>query len=100
MIDISFILFLIKYANNTGIIDKSNPLFTLAQDALEKEKKEQQHDVTQKVSKIILFIGIGDCICFNKMHDVYINIYMYVGSIVKIGLVLFPSIEIKSIINR
>ena len=34
-------------------MDKSNPLFTLAQDALEKERKDQQHDVTQKVSKRI-----------------------------------------------
>ncbi|CAF2578783.1 unnamed protein product [Rotaria sp. Silwood2] len=38
-----------RYSNNIGIIDKSNPLFTLAQDALEKEKKEQQYDITQKV---------------------------------------------------
>ncbi|CAF4493895.1 unnamed protein product [Rotaria sp. Silwood1] len=38
-----------RYPNNMGIIDKSNPLFTLAQDALEKEKKEQQYDITQKV---------------------------------------------------
>ncbi|CAF1233142.1 unnamed protein product [Rotaria sordida] len=40
-----------RYSNNIGINDKSNPLFTLAQDALEKEKKEQQYDITQKNSK-------------------------------------------------
>ncbi|CAF1024320.1 unnamed protein product [Adineta steineri] len=42
-----------RYSNNTGISDKSNPLFTLAQDELEKEKKEQPptHDVSQKVSE-------------------------------------------------
>ncbi|CAF5126122.1 unnamed protein product [Rotaria magnacalcarata] len=39
-----------KYSNNINIIDKSNPLFTLAQDALEKEKNDQQqYDVTQKL---------------------------------------------------
>ncbi|CAF4574860.1 unnamed protein product [Rotaria socialis] len=38
-----------RYSNNINIIDKSNPLFTLAQDALEKEKNDQQqYDVTQK----------------------------------------------------
>ncbi|CAM4750907.1 unnamed protein product [Rotaria magnacalcarata] len=39
-----------RYSNNINIIDKSNPLFTLAQDALEKEKNDQQqYDVTQKL---------------------------------------------------
>jgi hypothetical protein len=46
---ISFLL--IKHPNNVPITDKSSPLFTLAQDALEKQRREeQQHDITQKVS--------------------------------------------------
>ncbi|CAF0722199.1 unnamed protein product [Adineta ricciae] len=41
-----------RYSNAQILNDKSNPLFTLAQDELEKEKKEQQHqDVTHKNPK-------------------------------------------------
>jgi len=56
IIEIYYFFYFIKYPNNIPITDKSNPLFTLAQDALEKEKKEQQQDVTQKVSSSF-------CIC-------------------------------------
>jgi hypothetical protein len=66
----------IKYSNNTLITDKSNPLFTLAQNALEKERKDQQHDVTQKVSISFLSMFIELfftlCVLINKLHDIYV----------------------------
>jgi hypothetical protein len=70
-----------RYSNNIQITDKTNPLFTLAQDALEKQRKEQQHDVTQKVSHRISYMSIifsfskkKNCACYNKLHDVYLYV--------------------------
>jgi len=72
-----FILFFsLKYSNNILITDKSNPLFNLAHDALEKQRKEQQqqHDVTQKVSNRISYMSIG----FSFFKIVLINCMMYI----------------------
>lgn len=81
----SCLFFSIQYPNNSTM-DKSNPLFTLAQDALEKERKEQQHDVAQKVSSslscswacVVSSLSLRNlCVCLMK-KSAWSYLYIFV----------------------